>query len=660
MSNGSVDPLDIGKTLERPSVDKGGYLLAAGQSLGQYRIVRTLGRGGMGEVYEAEHQVLRRRYALKLLPADLMKGSNALQRFQREAQVMANLEHPGIVRVDDFGETDGRYWLRMGLAEGLRPAEDGDRIVTLADLAEALGGKIPQEALLPVLRQVLEALDYAHGHGAVHRDLKPSNILLTAGNTKTHEKGGDEFSVVSAVNNCTAKISDFGLVRLVGEEWLQLMVQLSVQQSMSMGDEQTVGVKGGTEGSSTRSMLGTYAYMSPEQKRGEEADARSDIYSVGLMAFRLLTGRELGTKPPSRIDRTLAASWDVFVEQALEEEPVERLASALDGLSLLENVEREIYEVLAKPRRTAGPQAVTSLDSASSYVRDTNERQSSGTTAHAESEQRETEVAPVLKKAEIERTAGETQIVDLGGGVRLELVWCPPGTFTMGSPRNEQGRNEDEVPHEVTLSKGFWMGKHEVTQAQQWKALTGWDTSCFKRKNLFGFGGDTKPSHPVESVSWHDCQTFIQKLNARVSGGGFRLPTEAEWEYACRAGTTTAFHYGNDFDATMANFNGGGPYGNGGKGEYRRTTMPVGSFQPNAWGLYDMHGNVWEWCQDWYGDYPTGSVTDPTGPYSGSFRVLRGGSWLFFDRFCRSANRYRFDPGLRYINVGLRLARDPQ
>ncbi|NCA83577.1 MAG: formylglycine-generating enzyme family protein [Opitutae bacterium] len=252
---------------------------------------------------------------------------------------------------------------------------------------------------------------------------------------------------------------------------------------------------------------------------------------------------------------------------------------------------------------------------------------------------------------------GDVQTVDLGGGVKLELVWCPAGSYTRGSPANEAGRSDDETQHRVTLTKGFWMGKHEVTQAQ-WEAVTGSNPSHFKNAGK---------SAPVESVSWDDCQEFVRKLNARVPGAGFRLPTEAEWEYACRAPSagsgqagTSAFHYGNDLDATMANFDGNYPYGNGRKGEYRQTTVAVGTFRPNAWGLYDMHGNVWEWCQDWYGDYPTGSVTDPAGPGSGSFRVYRGGGWYSSARGCRSASRYGSDPGSRSGILGLRLARDPQ
>ena len=192
------------------------------------------------------------------------------------------------------------------------------------------------------------------------------------------------------------------------------------------------------------------------------------------------------------------------------------------------------------------------------------------------------------------------------------------------------------------------MGKYEVTQ-RQWQQVMGNNPSSFKNAGL---------DAPVERVSWNDCQEFIKKLNAKIGGEGrFRLPTEAEWEYACRAGSTTPFHYGSRLDSSMANFDGNYPYGGASKGIYREKPVKVGSFRPNAFGLYDMTGNVWEWCQDWYGDYPSGSVTDSIGPRSGSICVLRGGGWISGARSCRSANRFRGTPSGTSINLGFRLVR---
>ena len=219
------------------------------------------------------------------------------------------------------------------------------------------------------------------------------------------------------------------------------------------------------------------------------------------------------------------------------------------------------------------------------------------------------------------------------------LAWINPGIFTMGSPSTEQDRKDDEEPQtQVTISSGFWMSKYETTQ-DEYEAVMGGNPSSYKgNANL-----------PVEMVSWDDATNYCAKLTVREQTAGrlpagyeYRLPTEAEWEYACRAGTTAATAYGNSLSSTQANFNGNLPYGGANAGPYREATARVGTYATNAWGLYDMHGNVSEWCLDWYGAYPGGTVTDPQGPAtptSGMYRVLRGGSWNMNGGLCRSASR---------------------
>lgn len=221
----------------------------------------------------------------------------------------------------------------------------------------------------------------------------------------------------------------------------------------------------------------------------------------------------------------------------------------------------------------------------------------------------------------------------------IEFVWCPPGTFMMGSPGFWSKFLFGETQHEVTLTSGFWLGKYPVTQAQ-WEKVMG--------NNPSGFKGNRQ--RPVEQVSWDDCQAFLKMINS-LEKTAFRLPTEAEWEYACRAGTTTAYCFGDD-PAQLDDY---AWYTNNSSSQ----THPVGQKRPNAWGLYDMHGNVWEWCQDWYGDYLKGAVTDPTGPTSGSYRVNRGGSWYGDPWDCRSARRGRNAPEDRGLNLGFRLALSP-
>jgi len=245
-------------------------------------------------------------------------------------------------------------------------------------------------------------------------------------------------------------------------------------------------------------------------------------------------------------------------------------------------------------------------------------------------------VAPGIKYASENST-----VVDLGSGVSMRFIEIKPGRFMMGSPESERGRDDDETQHEVMISKAYWLGQTEVTQAQ-WQAVMGSDPSRFTGN----------PSHPVEGVSWNDAQEFCRRLSQKT-GMTFRLPTEAEWEYACRAGTTTAYSAGDDPSrlSEYAWFTGntGGMAG----------TKPVATRKPNAWGLHDMHGNVWEWCSDWYGNYSSRSVTDPQGPRSGTGRVLRGGSWVDYSGYCRASARVASNPGVDGVNYGFRAARTP-
>ena len=235
----------------------------------------------------------------------------------------------------------------------------------------------------------------------------------------------------------------------------------------------------------------------------------------------------------------------------------------------------------------------------------------------------------------------------------LELLPIPAGEFLMGSPEDEEYRRDDETQHLVKISRPYWLGKYPVTQ-EQWEKTMGENPSACK---------DAGKDAPVEKVSWEDAMAFCGKLNEREGQAGrlpegykYSLPTEAQWEYACRAGTTTVFVFGDTLSSHQANFNGGKPYGDAEIGPYLDTTSAVGNYPPNTWGLYDMHGNVWEWCYDWCGKYGTGVVTDPIGPSSGSSRVLRGGSWHSLGKYCRSAYRLRGDPGFRSSILGFRLS----
>jgi formylglycine-generating enzyme required for sulfatase activity len=238
--------------------------------------------------------------------------------------------------------------------------------------------------------------------------------------------------------------------------------------------------------------------------------------------------------------------------------------------------------------------------------------------------------------------------VDLNATVAMDMIWCPPGTFTMGSPLSEAGRQSDETEHNVSLTQGFYLGKYEVTQAQYEAVMTG----VTGDQNATPSSWHGNPDRPVEKVSWDDVQVFLTRLNEQQAGNlpagwSYVLPTESQWEYACRAGTTTAYSWGDSIAGTNANYSSSG---------YSQT-RDVGQYAANPWGFFDMHGNVWEWTADRYqAAYPSGNpVVDPTGPASGSSRVFRGGSWNNGWAGLRSAKRNPNTPGYRSNNLGFRV-----
>jgi formylglycine-generating enzyme required for sulfatase activity len=555
--------------------------LEPGSRFGKHLVVRKLGQGGMGEVYEVEHELTGKRHALKLLNKEVTASSGALSRFNREAKVMARLQHPGIVKVDDSGETEGCHWFRMELMEGFEVS--GKRVVTLEDYVKLKGvdGRLPPLELKSILTEILDALFFAHEKGLVHRDLKPANILF---------------------DGTRLKISDFGLVNAAGSEWVDTHLRSTVMNQDNVKtlldhDDPTGSVSG--TGSRSHAIMGTFEYMSPEQKEiGKVVDARSDLFAVGLIAFGMLTGRKskVMMKPVSQLGLGLDEAWDEWLIKSIEEDPSDRFQVAremADDLNLR-------FAPIGKTGDFAG-QEKPPADSSSD--------RKSGT------QESETKVQmPKEGFAFLERSSGN------------KMLWCQPGAFMMGSPWDEAGRGFDEIQQEVSLSKGFWLCEYSVSQ-KQWEESMGTSPSLYKGDSL-----------PLDTVSWDEAVDFCSKLTERErkagqisSGMEYCLPTEAQWEYACRAGTKTPFATGHELTGDQANIDGEG-------------TTPVDSYKPNPWGFSDMHGNVYEWCSDWYGKYPASPVSDPTGPKDGQARVRRGGHWGYGAEGARSAFRRKLSP----------------
>ncbi len=271
------------------------------------------------------------------------------------------------------------------------------------------------------------------------------------------------------------------------------------------------------------------------------------------------------------------------------------------------------------------------------------------------------------KSARVDPKRSEPPVKEMTNSIGMKLVYIPPGKFVMGSPRSEQEQSKkdsrgrdwaaQEIQHEVAITKGFYMSVYSVTQ-EQYEKVTGKNPSWFSstgggKDDVAGL--DTR-RFPVETVSWNDAAEFCRKLSQR-EGKTYRLPTEAEWEYACRAGTKTAFSFGDTISTDQANYNGNAIFGNGRKGIYRERPLPVGSFPANAFGLYDMHGNVNQWCQDWYdfNYYRKSARNDPLNETASEMRVLRSGSWGSYPGICRSANRSGSTPDYRNRTIGFRV-----
>lgn len=617
---------------------------------GTYRVVRHLASGGFGNTYEAVDTQLGDSVAIKeffpkqlcgrsseggtvtLLSTDCGELFTQLRaKFKKEATRIRKLNHPHIVRVLAYFEEQGTAFYAMDFLRG----------ESLSARMKRTGRPLTEAEVQRYLPQVLSALKEMHAKELWHLDLKPGNIMI-------NER--DE-----------AVLIDFGASK-------QLRSEEGHTLTTSLNCAYTPG----------------YAPMELVDQSLEDFGPWTDLYSLGATLFSLFT-----LQSPPTYSQILKGSALVLPDHVSA--PMQQLITWLmqplmdkrpQSVSEVEAWLAEASGAVAEPqvnKTTSTPQPETVRPESVSTVRvdlpeQTTVRKARGTTLPGGApvvEKEETKAekpAPAAPKKSsntwkwvlgiamvIAVITGVVVYESNGGGEdvapttevpeevpevikQLEdnMVRVEGGTFTMGATA-EQGSDadSDENPaHQVTLSS-FHIGKYEVTQGE-WKAVMGTNPSYIKGDNL-----------PVENVSWDDCQEFIRKLN-EMTGKNFRLPTEAEWEYAARGGNKsngTKYAGGSDIGSVA--------WYDGNSGE---TTHPVGQKRANELGLYDMTGNVWEWCQDWYGSYSSSSQTNPTGSATGSYRVGRGGSWGINARFCRVSFRGRYSPDIRYGNLGLRLA----
>ena len=671
-----------------------------GHTMGEFKILRFIGAGGMGRVYLAEQTSLGREVAVKVLPKQIVEEQSAIQRFEREARLAAQLTHPNIAQVHTIGQYEGHHYVAMELITG------GDVALLMKE-----SGRIALDEATAIIRQALLGLAEAHGKDIVHRDIKPQNLMLTSAGI--------------------VKITDFGLARA-----------LAADSSLT----------------ASGAVLGTPLYMSPEQAEGEEVDVRTDIHALGATFYHMICGRPpfQGGTPlstllkhltdplpsPKELDPDIPDDLCAIIEKLMAKKREERYQTCEEALADLDAYceargvpsGRPVRPI--SPIRPIGPISPpepdqTDMDAATSPAQSYGQRTTwRDGVAKAQATKRKKPVKmivgavaailvlavvlflPSLRRAEeplpsdtqakkqepaashgvqpepevaqprqgfriyrewpfdaaeAKRRQQETakalgipveKTIGLPHDVEMTFVLIPAGEFEMGSsdaeikalldkhPREEwvQKYVPHEAPrHRVRITRPFYLGKCEVTQSR-WEGVAGENPSKFT--NL-----PDSDRRPVETVSWNDAkEKFLAKAKA-PKGMRFRLPTEAEWEYACRAGAATAYWFGDD-DAELSQH-----------GYHKaNSSQPqlAASKGPNPWGLFGMHGNVWEWCEDWHGPeyYSESPTEDPPGAARGSRRILRGGSYYDVTGCLRSAYRHYLRPDGQFWHCGLRVCLD--
>ncbi len=601
-----------------------------------YKIEQVIGQGGMATVYLAEDEKFKCPVAIKVLNKALVHDDNIRKRFLAEARNMFRMSHPNIIKVTDLIEQDDLVAFVMEYMPGQ----------TLKEYLDAKG-KLSDADIKELYVQMLDALGYVHEQGLVHRDVKPSNFMIT--------------------QNGAVKLLDFGIAKNTDSQSAEY-TQTGTSQNM-----------------------GTPMYMSPEQiKSTKDVTAQSDIYSLGVVLWQMVMGRrpydsgELSLpeiqvsilKEPLPPTNTV---WDGIIQKATAKQVSERYAHCAQMREeLLNGVADKRFEKVPvlDAEQTVLQQSGTTEQTPIEKAPSKGEAKISPEVHMADANGQMKQVASLDKKKRSpfiyvlaailllvlvvfwvsnynskvkDATISNPVVVDSipsanvpNTPISMEWASITGGSFMMGSPAGEVERGDDEQQHQVTLSP-FYMSKYEVSFVEYDNFC---DSTNREKPKDEGWG---RGKRPVINVSWDDASDFATWM-------GCRLPTEAEWEYACRAGRISPFNTGENLTTDEANYDGNYPYNNHAKGEFRGKTMPVGSFAPNAWGLYDMHGNVWEWCFDWYGKrYSKKASIDPKGPSMGTYHVSRGGSWFDYADACRSAFRPDITPYSSSSNIGFRL-----
>ncbi|OBQ15355.1 MAG: hypothetical protein AN486_23710 [Anabaena sp. AL93] len=618
----------------------------------RYRVVVRLGGGGFGDTFEINEVRTNKTKVLKVLTNNSQK---AIEAFKQEAEVLSQLNHPSIPKVEpgayfEHYSRNSKTPIHCFVMEKIE-GENLHEYMKKNSLR-----LINQTTAIEWLKDLLIILEQVHNKNFFHRDIKPSNVMLRAGDTQL-------------------VLIDFGTVREVTNT---VMIQ-----------------QGGVTG------FNSPGYTPSEQLTGN-AVMQSDFFALGRTFVYLLTGKEPLDQEmydsyhatlnwrnyAPQISKMLADLLDEMMQTLYKDRP----QNTQEILQRIAKIEKALQPPPPKPQLQPQPikyqpkpisqkqknttrrdfiqtvslvvgGAVIAVVGQNLFSGNKNQTSTPKITTSPNTPNPTPEPTPKITTPPLQTFSFEVVTTDatgsitnrrnasakyftedLGNGVLLEMVEIPGGTFMMGSPANEAERDSDESPkHQVTVPS-FCMGKYELTQAQ-YQAIMGNNPANFKGNN-----------RPVENVSWDDAVAFCQKLSQRT-GKKYRLPSEAEWEYACRAGTTTPFYFGESITPELVNYDGNYPYASAPKGQYRQQTTDVGTFPPNAFGLYDMHGNVLEWCQDDYQENYINAPTDGSAStvLSATYKLLRGGSWNGNAGYCRSADRNGSLRDFRRFNYGFRV-----
>ncbi len=617
------------------------------QVLGDYHLLKKLGEGSFGSVYLAEHRFIKKRLAVKVLHEDLLAIPNFIEHFEEDVGLLATLDHPSIIKIHNISKADNRYFLVMDVA-----CDELGEVMNLEHFLADRAKVLPERELEAILRQLASALDYAHSipfHNEylVHRGIKLSNIL------------------VDAKGQLRVFLSDFGLSRLLGDGVMLQRFYEKMLSSSSPFDPAMHNV-----------FLNHYSFLSPEQKAlhpHEKISSKSDVYAFGVLAYYLIARKfpEGYFEMPSKIAPEYNLNWDLFICKCLQRDAKKRpeflldalnsslSTSASDSTSLTvlswEEVEKKVENAMQMSFEFSSdwetPQPKPSMD--------------------AEMD-RPHQLKPIIRPQEIERPQyemdpGAVFHKDLNVSfykpkkvevkeiepLLTEMVIIPGGSFFRGS--NNGAR--DEMPrHKVTISSCA-MDIHPVTNEQFVRFLDAMggekdsnnnDIIRLRDSRIKKSGGKISiesgySKHPVVGVTWYGASAYAKWI-------GKRLPTEAEWEIAAGGGLeNNIYPSGADIDHTQANF-------------FSSDTTSVMSYPANGYGLYDLSGNVYEWCQDWYAyNYYETSIQEPEnpkGPHQGVYRVLRGGCWKSLKEDLRCSHRHRNNPGAVNGTYGFRCAAD--